>query len=406
MLASSRDEWAHEARRLELQGKQEQAQAIRDTFLQVKAVPWAPWSEAMLRDLLPRALDRAQPSVKPRQTLLDYALWHGQQAWVEQLAKQAQFQAARSLAPGDKFGELPENDYLGDYRRQQEIAWRAVASLRQRHLQPYTARNFKDLLRQCDQYGVDHHSPTGATPLMLAARAGNLPLVLALLERGADPLAVDEFGHTPWWSALNRAMEDPGFARQSLAPLFEHIAPAVLDVQTDGRLVRLERHQGEYWVLSLMLAGFKTQNTRCVERSLAQYRYHQGFFAEALHRTLECLPEHLWKSQRRKRSYVNQVLARAEVHSPYQPARRLWVRTSNGHYMANPLMQLRYHAGSDAPLWRPVFELLNLPWVEAGTQASESYYLSLSECLRIATLRATAGTIRAPAATLEQGDFF
>lgn len=74
--------------------------------------------------------------------------------------------------------------------------------------------------------------------------AGNVALVDALLARGADPLLEDEFGHTPWHSALNRAMEDTEFARQSIGPLFERIALPVLDVQTDGRLVRLERHQG------------------------------------------------------------------------------------------------------------------------------------------------------------------
>jgi hypothetical protein len=36
---SSREEWAQEARKLELQGKEEQARAIRDSFLQVKKVP-------------------------------------------------------------------------------------------------------------------------------------------------------------------------------------------------------------------------------------------------------------------------------------------------------------------------------------------------------------------------------
>jgi ATP-dependent exoDNAse (exonuclease V) beta subunit len=41
---STQDEWAQEARRLELQGKAEQAQAIRDAFLQHKPVPWVPWS--------------------------------------------------------------------------------------------------------------------------------------------------------------------------------------------------------------------------------------------------------------------------------------------------------------------------------------------------------------------------
>ncbi len=390
---SSRDEWAQEARKLELQGKDEQARAIRDTFLQAKAVPWAPWSETLMRELLPRALDRTQPSAKPRQALLDYALWHGQHAWVEQLATKAQFQAARALAPGGELGALPHDDYFGDYLRQQQLAWRAVASLRQRHLHSYAAHNFKDLLRQCDQYGVDHRGPTGATTLMLAARAGNVSLVEALLERGADPQAEDEFGHTAWWSALNRATEDPEFAHRSIAPLFERIAPAVLDVQTDDRLVRLEHHQGEYWVLSLMLAGFKTQCSRCVERSQRAYKYQQGFFADALHGTLECLPEHLWKTKRRKRSYVNQVLARAEVRSPYRPARRLWVRTMNGHYLPNPLMQLRPHAGNDGPSWRPVYEVLNLPWVDAGTAETDSPYLGLTSIVDSAVRRMRATTI-------------
>ena len=367
VAASSHDEWAQEARKLELQGKEEQARAIRDAFLQTKAVPWAPWSDTMMRELSPRALDRTQPSAKPRQVLLDYALWHGQHCWIEQLATQAVFAPARTLAPGGMFGELSRDDMYGDHERQYESSMRAVVALRNRHLQPYTARNFKDLLRQCDQYGVDHHGPTGATPLMLAARAGNLALVDALLERGADPQAADEFGHTPWMCALNRAMEDPMFAAQSIAPLHPRIAPAVLDVQTGGRLVRLERHQGEYWVLSLMLAGFKTQNTACAERLHHRYKYRRGFFADPLHATLLHLPDHLWSTQRRKRTYLNQVLARAEVHSAYQPARALWVRSHNGHYLPNPLMHLRIAGDSDSAGWRPVFEVLNLPWVDEGT---------------------------------------
>jgi hypothetical protein len=76
----SQDEWAQEARRLELQGKAEQAQAIRETFLQHKPVTWTPWSRGLIEDLAPRALDPKNPSSKPRRTLCDYALWHGQHA--------------------------------------------------------------------------------------------------------------------------------------------------------------------------------------------------------------------------------------------------------------------------------------------------------------------------------------
>ena len=402
--ASSRNEWAQEARKLELQGKDEQARAIRETFLQTKPVPWAPWSETLIRELTPRALDRAQPSVKPRQALLDYALWHGQHVWVEELATQAQFTPARNLAPSGRFAWPASNFLAPDHiKRVQEQAWRGVAVLRQRHLQPYVAHNFKDLLRLCDQYGVDHRSPTGSTALMMAARAGNAALVEALLARGADPQLEDEFGHTAWLSALNRAAEDGEFARQSIGPLFDRIAPPVLDVQTDARLVRLERHQGEYWVLSLMLAGFKTQCTECVRRTRDPYKYRQGFFADELNDALVCLPEHLWKAKRHKRSYVNQVLARAEVHSAYQPARRLWVRTVNGHYLPNPLMQLRTHARSDAPTWRPVYDALNLAWVAAGTSEVDAWDGGLERLIHATTRRLTAEGLEAAAKRLKAG---
>jgi hypothetical protein len=113
-----------------------------------------------------------------------------------------------------------------------------------------------------------------------------------------------------------------------------------------------------------MLAGLKTQRTRCVQRPHELYRYGKGFFADALNETLACLPEHLWKARRHKRTYVNQVLARAEVHSAYLPARRLWVRTANGHYLPNPKLQLRTHASSvNVQAWRPVYDVLNLVWV-------------------------------------------
>jgi hypothetical protein len=279
------------------------------------------------------------------------------------------------------------SNFSSDSARLKQLALRAVTALRQRHLQPYAAHNFKDLLRQCDTYGVDHRTPTGATTLMLAARAGNLPLVDALLLRGADPLVEDEFGHTPWLAALNRASEDLAFTRLSIAPLFERIAPATLDVQTEGRLVRLERHQGEYWLLSVMLACLKTWRTTCVERLHTPYKYRQGFFAQALQDTLECQPEHLWKTPRRKRSYVNAVLARAEVQSLYQPARRLWLRTTTGHYLPNPLMQLRTHT-PEGPGWRPVYEVLNLPWVDAGWARPENWrHPSMATLLEAATGR-------------------
>ena len=369
--ASTKEEWAREARRLELQGKQEQARAIRETFLQGRPVPWTPWSRALIETLAPVALDRSNPSARQKQTLVDYALWHGQQSWVEQLALAA-FQPARLLAPDGDFGAVGFATLMrmqyDDQDRQQQLALRAVTALRQRHLQPYTAKHFKDILRLCDVHTVDHLTPVGVTPLMMAARAGNAALVDALLNKGADPNMQDEFGQTAWQQAVNRATEDPVFARTALASLFDRLAPVAIDVQVDGRLVRVERHQGEYWVLTLMLAGFKTQWSSCTVRTQPRWKFAEGYFAEQLHQVLECLPAHLWPDKRRKRSYLNQVLARAEVDSAYQPARKLWARTRNGHYLPNPALQLRQGDG-----WQPVYEVLKLEWVDRGTGTDRAF---------------------------------
>ena len=76
----------------------------------------------------------------------------------------------------------------------------------------------------------------------------------------------------------------------------------------------------------------------------------------------------LWPDKRRKRSYVNQVLARAAVSSTYQPARTLWVRSSSGHYLPNPALQLRT---PDA--WTPVYTVMALDWVDRGCGDGELY---------------------------------
>jgi hypothetical protein len=365
VVKSTQDEWAQEARRLELQGKAEQAQAIRDAFLQHKPVPWTPWSLALIEDQFPKAFDPQNPSSKPRQTVFDYALWHGQHAWIVSLAM-AKFATARGLMEEHEFagaGTLlpPRYGIEGPWLAKQQLVRKTVVAVHQRHLQPYQGKNFKDILRAADTHGADHATPVGTTPLMLAAMAGNAPLVEALLAKGADPARRDEFGHAAWDHAVGRAMREAAFAGSGLPALFDLLAPPALDVQTDGRLVRLERHQGEYWLLTLMLAGLKTQWSQCITRRLEPYRYLSGFFADQLHDVLQELPAWLWPDARRKRTYINQVLARAEVHSSYQPARRLWVRTKNGHYFPNPAMQLRVDEG-----WQPVYERLALTWIDRG----------------------------------------
>ncbi len=343
---SSRADWEREAVKLEQQGKYEQADAIRQTMLKVKPVPWVIWDEETVGQLEAKAFD-ANPSTKARRSLADYALWHQQSQVLSRL------HAANFLPAAAPLNGTPQQ--RASLRKQ----------LVNRFLVNYTQANTKQVLWECDTYGTDFRSPLGATPLMLAAYAGNLPLVETLLARGADPQAVDPYGHNAAMIALNRAFEDTAYAAGAFGAIYEQVAPNFLDLQLDGRLVRLEAHMGEFQLFMTMLAGLKTLSSS-VSDAPALQRRRRGFFVDHLRRNLAHFPEGVVREARRKRSYFNHVLARAEVNSSYTPARKLWVRVSTGYYLPNPALKVRVKAAQAQEVWKDLAEVLNVPRLDVS----------------------------------------
>ncbi|GGR34610.1 UvrD-helicase domain-containing protein [Deinococcus ruber] len=322
---ASRDDWEREARKLELQGKREQAGDIRRRILQQKPVPWEVWTPQVLRRMEEET--RARPGdPKVARGLIDFALLNRQDRLLETLRDLKVKPASSYLRNSDKDRRLQRQGVLDKYRR------------------PFESANLKSLLGECDRYGVDYRTPANLTPLMLAAEIGNLPLIDALLERGADITQTDLFGRTPYLLALNRALEDPQFAAQSFGPLDERLRPSALDVLVSERLIRLSPEGAEFYFLSVLLATLPHFHSQLLDPPTApeELRKRQnGFFADVLLRNLDAMPERVLKEARRRRTYVNHVLARAEVESTYLPARRLWKRSSKGFYQLNPEMQLK-----------------------------------------------------------------
>ncbi|MBL8415978.1 MAG: hypothetical protein JNM42_16225, partial [Propionivibrio sp.] len=233
---SSLEDWQKEARKLELQGKQEQAEAIRRSILKQTPVPWPVFNEAKINELLIKVFREQAPGGKMKQQLYEYATCFDEPELAEWLLKEAKFEQAKHLA-------------------QQRL------TLGRKTYVTYFASHFKDILKQCREHGIEHRLPMNQTPLMAAAAAGNVPLVDALLELGADREAVDHYGYNALHWSMREAFRDPKFARGAFAALYEILAPASVDVNTGERLVRIDRHLSEYFIFQTLWVLFKSRFT-------------------------------------------------------------------------------------------------------------------------------------------------
>jgi hypothetical protein len=317
---SSLDEWRHEAHRLELQGKDEQAAEIRAQILKQREVPWTVLRGDALAQLETKALQQGEK--KARIALMEYALVYRDQRRLNVLAE-AGFKAAKQ----------PE---------------KAMSLLEKKHFMLYGLKNPRGVLREVDNYGVDFRNVFGQTPLMIASRMGNADLVEALLDREADTGLVDANGLNAFQIALERACADQRFARAKLPAVFERLAPASLDVQIDGRLVKLDRRLMEYLMLCIAMVLFYQ---RLGENWAARRRFLSAVdFADVLNH----FPESVVPARRKKRAYISSMLSKNEVsrEGPYN--RKLFLRLRHGQYVINPQLALRVEGD-----WRRIYELLS-----------------------------------------------
>lgn len=336
---SSIEDWQKEARRLELQGKDEQAEAIRRTILKQQAPPWPVVDEPAVRELLVKVFRDRVPGEKSKRRLHEYACWHDAPQLAEWLALEAGFGVADSH--GAK--RFPE---------QRAAIWR-------KYLAPWASSRTKDVLRQCDQYGVEHRTPADQTPLMAAASAGNVALVEGLLERGADREATDHFGSNALHWALREGFRDPKFAAGPLAALYDLLAPSSLDVMAAERLVRIDRRLSEYFLFQTMWALFPARFTH--GRSA-----YPAFDTAAILEAWKHLPPQVLRPDRNRRQHLSAVLSRNEVDRDYPWNRALFKRLRQGWYQLNPALAVRVRAGAEES-WRPIFAVLNLPLVNELT---------------------------------------
>jgi hypothetical protein len=333
---SSLEEWRQEARRLELQGKQEQADEIRTQILKLKPVPWEVLHGEPLRTLERQAFEKDDK--KAKLLLFEYALVYQDRNRMHALAE-------RGFRPATQ----PE---------------KGIKPLNQKYFLPYDVKKPDAMLRQVDQYGVDFRNPFNQTPLMIAARLGNDDQVARLVELGADTGLINNVGFNAFHIALEQACIDAHYAARKLAGVYEKLAPLAMVIQVDGRLVKLDNRLMEFLLLNLMMAMFYTRLGDNIVR-FGGGAFSSGDFVEVLRH----FPDALVPARRKQRAYISSILAKNEVHRDAPYNRKLFRRLKHGHYIINP--QLAVWAEG---VWRNMYDLLSLDALGYRRQDRREWY--------------------------------
>ncbi|TAN52040.1 MAG: hypothetical protein EPN21_04975 [Methylococcaceae bacterium] len=345
---STLDDWQKEARKLELQGKQEQADAIRKTILKETPVPWPVFDETRLREALVKVFQEPVPGSKFKQQLYEYAACYDEPVLAFYLHHAAYYEPA------------------ANFHKQR-------ATLGYKHLTPYYGKGYKDILRQCEKHGVDHRLPMNQTPLMAAAAAGNVALVEALLERGADQALTDHLGRNALHWAMLEAFREPQYAKNAFAAIYERIAPSSIDLKVGDKLVRIDRHLTEYFLFQTLWVLFKGRFLSSKYKSLA------AFDTGTILTAWQHLPANVLNPDRNKRQHLSNVLSRNEMDRDYAYNRRLFMRIRQGWYLFNPHLAVRRAnppaaaqelsgTPSEADAWLPVYQALNLKLIKEFAQ--------------------------------------
>ena len=331
---SSLDEWQKEARKLELQGKQEQADDIRDRILKQKPVPWPVLDLNAFTALQEEAL--TGNNKKKRILALEYALVYHHRPTLNALIKE-----------GVNAASQPEG--------------KSLTQLYRKHYMTYDLKNPGSVLRDTEQYGIDHRTIFNLTPLMVASRIGNTGLVKELVERGADQNKTGSNGLNALQLALEMALFDEKYAKNKLSDIYQSLEPDSLSIQAEGRLIKLDKRLMGLFTLNLMFALFY--------RTLGNaFSINCGFTAKDITERVQQLPDSVLPERRKRQTYISGILSGNEVErdSPYN--RKLFKRIKRGHYIINPLLKLR-----EEDQWVAVHDLLKLDDLDCKSAVISDY---------------------------------
>jgi len=317
---SGKEEWLQEAKRLEEQGKYEQAEQIRAKYLGYEYI-----SKEQLEQIIILALDpqkKEHEVKKERKQLFQYAFTHHRTDWINELSK-LQFQRAMLYMK-----ELRQNGK--EYEKNCRLGRK------------------EDIKKVVETYGPNFEIPdTSLTGLKIAIYHGQDTVVDYLLQSEASLNQPATNGFLPIDYLLQGFYKTTIYnqpmlgGKKTIIKYWDKIKPTAIVITEQNRKLALSLNT---------MAAFLLVTMRCIEKQLPEkieYKfktvdkpnYISGLFTiDDVLNFVTSMPDEIFPLYRKQRAYVNQILASHEVDkdSPYN--KRLFKRVRRGCYVINPLV--------------------------------------------------------------------
>ena len=318
---SSLEEWQKEARKLELQGKTEQADDIRKNILKVEEVPWEVITTDKLEELKERGLDPNNYNKKAKDLLYEYALMYYETSIFPQLIQLKYRKAESWERDGVSRIERKYHDFYKD--------------------------NVKSIETKVRKYGPDFRTEYNLTPLMMSSLGGSLKCLDFLLENGAKTHYRDNLGRQAFQITLLKSYQDKKYASNILDQVYDKIRPKSLRVKVHRRLYILHPRQMEYFMFNYMVA--------LLQEIISNKGAHDapGFQTADFLKSIEHYSHKIMPDYRKKRSYVSSFLSKNEAYRQGNYNKHLFMRIMHGYYLINPILEVENDQGE----WTNIYDL-------------------------------------------------
>ncbi|MEY4903566.1 MAG: hypothetical protein RLZZ292_1381 [Bacteroidota bacterium] len=303
--SSSMEDWQREARKLELQGKKEQADDIRKNILHTQTVPWIPITPEVYEELRIEALNPAFFNKKSKDRLFEYALIY-QDTSIQKPLIALKYKRAENIVAESK-------------------------NLHAKLYTPYRLDKFKDLQPQVTKYGVDFRNEFNQTPLLIAAENAAPTILKELLTLGADVNMVDNYYRNALQLCLQQAFLSDVYAKTKIGITYPILVTDSVKIKVNNRLIKVGNHSMEYFLLNFMLATLRHKILNTVV---------PAYDVDAIMMVAQHFPATVLSDRRKVRQYVSSILAKNEIDRKDPYNRMLFIRVQRGLYLINPKMEI------------------------------------------------------------------